>query len=144
MNGDVPHWQIPGERPGNDPSRHWFRAGAWELERMRGRLPPGRPTPPWREAVPAADIVHPLIARFGIAGEVSLDTLREEWPSIVGADLARHCRPAALENGTLVVAASGGVWMFELRRQARTQLLEAVRRHTAGRDVRRITVRPDA
>ena len=146
MSGEASgaYWQVPGERPGDDARRHWYRAGGWELERVRSRLPPGRPRPPWREPSAGGDIVRGIVAKFGLADTVALDALRADWPAIVGEDLARHCRPAALEGDTLVVGASGGVWMFELRRQARTGLLAAVRRNGAGRDVRRIVVRPGA
>ena len=138
----LPYWQIPGERPGNDIRRRWFSQERWEMERQRLRLPPGRPAPPFREPSSMAEIVHGIAGKFGMGDDVALDALRERWPELVGIDLARRCRPASLNGGTLAIAVKGAVWMFELRR-AQARLLAAVRATPAGRDVTRLTFRPD-
>ena len=113
------------------------------MERQRLRLPPGRPAPPFREPSSMAEIVHGIAGKFGMGDDVALDALRERWPELVGIDLARRCRPASLDGGTLAIAVKGAVWMFELRR-AQARLLAAVRATPAGRDVTRLTFRPDA
>lgn len=138
-----PYWQIPGERPGNDIRRRWYSPERWEMERQRLRLAPGRPEPPFREPSSVAEIVHGIAGKLGMGDGVALDALRERWPDLVGADLARRCRPASLEGGTLAIAVKGAVWMFELRR-AQARLLAAVRATPAGRDVTRLVFRPDA
>ncbi len=139
----LPYWQIPGERPGNDIRRRWFSQERWEMERQRLRLAPGRPEPPYREPSSVAEIVHGIAGKLGMGDDIAFDALRERWPELVGADLARRCRPASLEGGTLAVAVKGAVWMFELRR-AQARLLAAVRATPAGHDVMRLVFRPDA
>ena len=150
----VPYWRHAGTRPGWDAdarhesprrggSRKWYSRVRWELEKERCRLS-GPPTPPWREASAASVVAAKLLRRIGAGTSVALETLRAEWPSVVGEDLARHCRPAALDRGALVLSVSDSVWMFTLRRIAATTLLSAVRSHRHGGDVRRIALRPAA
>lgn len=38
-----------------------------------------------------------------------------EWPTVVGSDLAAHCRPIKLENGELTVEAESTAWATQLR-----------------------------
>ncbi len=139
----LPYWQIPGERPGNDPRRRWYHPERWEMERLRLRLGPGRPQPPFREPSTMSEIVLAISKKLGIGMDVNLDALREQWPALVGEDLARRCHPVSLEAGTLSIGVKGAVWMFELRR-AQSRLLAAVRAVPAGRDVQRLAFRPDA
>lgn len=39
----------------------------------------------------------------------------DRWEQVVGADLARHCRPVRLAGGVLTVAASSPRWATQLR-----------------------------
>ena len=143
MGPALPYWQIPGERPGDSKKCRWFNPERWEMERLRLRLGPGRPTPPFREPSTMAEIVHGISQKLGLGADMDLDALRGLWPAIVGEDLARRCRPASLEGGTLSIAVKGAVWMFELRRM-QTRLLASVRDVPAGHDVKRLAFRPDA
>ena len=138
----LPYWQIPGERPGDTKTRRWFSQERWEMERQRLGISSMRPTPPFREPTWVAEIVHGIAGKFGLGDGVALDALRDRWDEIVGADLARRCRPASLSNGTLAIAVKGAVWMFELRR-AQAKVLAAVRATPAGHDVARLAFRPD-
>jgi hypothetical protein len=40
--------------------------------------------------------------------------LKELWPRIVGADLARHTVPISLKDGVLVLEVPSGVWQAQL------------------------------
>lgn len=139
----LPYWQLPGERPGDFHKRQWFSQERWEMERLRLRISSRRPAPPFREPTEVADIVHGIVGKLGLGADVAIDALRDRWPDIVGADLARRSRPASLTNGTLAIAVKGAVWMFELRR-AQGKLLAAVRATPSGRDVARLSFHPDA
>lgn len=150
----VPYWQNGGVRPGFDADqregtapirgpRRWYNRERWEMERMRCHLT-GKPQAPWREASEMSSIVQTVSKRFGLAPSIALDYFRDEWTGIVGADVAKHCRPMALEKGTLTLAVAGSVWMFTLRRIAQTTLLNAVKASRLGADVERIALRPEA
>ena len=150
----VPYWQNAGVRPGFDADRRedeasvhgprrWYNRERWEMERQRCQIV-GKPEPPWRDASELSSIVQSVSKRFGIAPSIAMDFFREEWAGIVGADVAKHCRPMSLEKGTLTLAVSGSVWMFTLRRIAQTTLLDAVKASSHGSCVARIALRPES
>jgi predicted nucleic acid-binding Zn ribbon protein len=44
-----------------------------------------------------------------------LDSVFTRWASIVGEDVAAHCRPVSIDGTTLVVEAGDATWASELR-----------------------------
>ena len=44
-----------------------------------------------------------------------LATVFQQWEEVVGADVARHCRPTAIEDGRLTVLASDSLWASEVQ-----------------------------
>ncbi len=38
-----------------------------------------------------------------------------DWPTLVGADIARHCRPESLRSGELRIGAESTAWATQLR-----------------------------
>lgn len=49
-----------------------------------------------------------------------------EWPALVGAEVAAHCAPSALREGTLTIAAESTAWATQLRLLAATLLARLV------------------
>jgi predicted nucleic acid-binding Zn ribbon protein len=49
-----------------------------------------------------------------------------DWPAIVGADVAAHCRPSALRDGELRIGAESTAWATQLRLLAGTLLARIV------------------
>ena len=43
-----------------------------------------------------------------------LSTVFKSWPTIVGADVARHCRPVSIDADCLVVEADDPIWAEEI------------------------------
>ena len=56
---------------------------------------------------------------------LTLNTLREHWPAIVGDDLAGKTRPGRLAGGTLWIEAPDACWSYELQ-FFRSEILNAV------------------
>ena len=55
------------------------------------------------------------------------------WPELVGADLARICRPVELRpGGSLLVAVDSSSWRFLLEREHKKRLLAELRRQVQG------------
>lgn len=74
-----------------------------------------------------------VAAMPALAERMLVDELRRDWPTLVGAALARRSAPAALDHGVLEIRADNSPWLMELRMRA-GELLEALtRRH--GRSV---------
>ncbi|HSR53581.1 MAG TPA: DUF721 domain-containing protein [Acidobacteriota bacterium] len=71
--------------------------------------------------------------------EVVLIFLKEMWPHLAGAEMARHCQPVQLEGKTLVVSVSRRAWMEELRRaELQRRLLAAINDFWQKRLIERI------
>ncbi len=104
----------------------------------------GRPQPPWQEATPVADILADITKKLGVSRSVALESMQTGWPAIVGAEVARHCRPVDLADGTLALSVTSSVWMFTLRRISQTTLLSSVQAAPHGSEVKRIALRPSA
>lgn len=54
----------------------------------------------------AADLISKITARYGFAGRKSNDQLQGLFDSIVGVELANHCRVNGLNRGVLEVLVS--------------------------------------
>ena len=68
--------------------------------------------------------------------------LKELWPKIVGADLARHTGPESLSKGVLTVRVPLGVWKAQLS-EVRPEMVEAINRYWNRTIVKRIRLRED-
>ena len=62
------------------------------------------------------------------------------WGEIVGADVARHCKPIAIEGDRLVVAVTDPVWASEIRWLS-DHMLSRLNELSGGRPLRSVTVR---
>ena len=65
------------------------------------------------------------------------------WPEVVGADLAAHSRPAALDRGELVVICDSAAWASEFR-WLEKQVLERVAEMTGTTRITGLNVRVDS
>ena len=137
-----PYWRLKGHRPGTA-SQKWYDKDRWEMEKARCGLS-GRPQPPWQEAVPVADILADITKKLGVSRSIALESMQVGWPDIVGAEVAKHCRPVDLTDGTLVLSVNSAVWMFTLRRISQTTLLSSVQAAPHGSEVKRIALRPSS
>ena len=137
-----PYWRLKGHRPGTA-SKKWYDKDRWEMEKARCGIS-GLPQPPWQEATPAADILAGITKKLGISRSIALESMQAGWSNIVGAEVAKHCRPVDLVDGTLVLSVTGSVWMFTLRRISQTTLLSSVQTAPHGSEVKRIALRPSS
>ncbi|MCY4279320.1 MAG: DUF721 domain-containing protein [Acidimicrobiaceae bacterium] len=69
-----------------------------------------------------------------------LSTVFGDWAQIVGAEVARHCRPVSLDGDRLVVEAADPVWASELKWLS-DQLLRRLAETPSGDRLKAITVR---
>ncbi|HXF56647.1 MAG TPA: DUF721 domain-containing protein [Actinomycetota bacterium] len=64
-------------------------------------------------------VIEALRGERALAEGLALGRLARDWGRVVGERLGAECAPAALREGTLVVAASSGAWAGQLRFLAR-------------------------
>ncbi len=81
----------------------------------------GRPAPRPGSAGDARDpvlfgaAIQRLVAERGWEGTASAGRVVGEWDSLVGVEIADHCRPASLLGGELVLVAESSAWATQLR-----------------------------
>jgi len=69
-----------------------------------------------------------------------LDAVFSRWEEIIGADLAAHAQPAAIDGDQLVVSVDDPAWASEFR-WLETQVLERVRDVSGSDRITRLQVR---
>ncbi|HOW97124.1 MAG TPA: DUF721 domain-containing protein [Kiritimatiellia bacterium] len=124
--------------------RKSFNRGAWAVQRERFRLE--QAAPPADFAVESvADVLPGVVKKLGLAAPFWMESLRRDWPSIVGPDVAKRSRPGHLENKTLTIFVIHPTWLMELKRMER-QVLEIIRQSCGREQVRavRLALDPDA
>lgn len=84
-----------------------------------------------------------MLGRFGLESAAVQAVLLEEWPALLGEDIARHTRPGALRNGELTVFVRGSVWYAELRRHAVPLIQQKLVARLGRECIRRVVLRPD-
>ncbi|MGO8839163.1 MAG: DUF721 domain-containing protein [Limisphaerales bacterium] len=82
-----------------------------------------------------------------VAQDLHLDQRRAEaeitkvWNSLIEPDIVAHAQPAGIRNGTLFVNVDSSVWLSEIVRYRRKEILDRLQ-YSFGRDlIRRISFR---
>ena len=101
--------------PLGQPARRWRRRPQRSLEPGASGAFPDERDPQLLDAT-----IGRLVAEHGWAGDVAVHGLFARWDSIVGTDVAAHCRPESYADGQLVVRADSTAWATEVRLLAPT------------------------
>ena len=72
-------------------------------------------------------LVPAVLRDLGLDESARALRIQEGWEGALGAELARHCRPFALRNGSLEVHADSSAWCQTLRLRA-PELLDRLAR----------------
>lgn len=97
-------------------------------------------TGPTNEPISVADALERLLGSLDAPPADLLATVFQRWEEVVGPDVARYCRPAAIEEQRLIVLASDATWASEVQWLASTVLARINEMATAGR-LESLTVR---
>ena len=90
--------------------------------------PRPRKQPPQR----VGSLVTRVLGDLGLDASARVVRLAERWEQAVGAEVARHSQPTALDRETLEVSVDSSVWCQQLQLQ-RGEILAALQR-VAGAD----------
>lgn len=91
------------------------------------------------EPIELAEALERLLGSLGAPPADLLSTVFHRWADVVGADVALHCRPVAVEGDRLVVLASDSTWASEVRWLA-DQVLARVNELSSTDRLRSVTV----
>ena len=98
---------------------------------------------PAKEAYLFGDAVSGLMKKMGLASAHWLNALSEEWPALVGEAVARHTRPGRMDRNRLVVFVDSSVWLNELSRYGRREMLSALRKRFGDAKIGDISLQLD-
>ncbi len=68
---------------------------------------------------PIGDIVKTVFAQLEKEKSFSKEDIEQRWKTLVGAQAAKHTRPAALRKGALTVFVDSSGWLQQLTLQKR-------------------------
>jgi predicted nucleic acid-binding Zn ribbon protein len=120
-------------RPGSagSPGEHGFAGrGAWGV----GVYPPES-----RDPQPLTAAMGGLLSARGWRQRAAVGAVFGRWAEVVGSEVAAHTRPAAFEDGELVVMADSAAWATQVRLLA-PQLLRRLGAELGAGTVRRVRV----
>ncbi len=123
-------------------SRERFNRGAWAVQRERCQIESERPSPARRDRA-VAGLAQQIIKELKLDARVTENRLLNEWPQIVGPQVAVHARPGRLERGVLTVFVANSVWLAELSRMWLKPMLNNIQRQLGNADVRSLRLQLD-
>ncbi len=90
----------------------------------------------------AAGAVLPrVLSELGLERRRAEAELLKVWNELLDPNIVAHAQPTGLRNGTLFVAVDSSVWLSEIVRYRRKEILDRLQ-HSFGRDlVRKISFR---
>lgn len=100
---------------GGQPAQRWRRRPPRGLEPGASGAFPDERDPQLLDAT-----IGRLVAEHGWTSDVAVHALFARWDSIVGNEVAQHCRPESYTDGQLVVRADSTAWATEVRLLAPT------------------------
>lgn len=121
------------------------RAGNWRQERERCHVDKKSPPAGVGNPVSISSLVPVLMKKLGMADEHWLNVLEEEWEQIAGSAVAGHTRPGRIAQKQLTVFVDSSVWMNELTRYGKDELLANLQSRFGKKEIRevRFSLDPD-
>ncbi len=105
----------------------------WMATRERFRLEYEKVPENFKEATMISSVIPDLVKRLGLEEDQWLITLGSEWAVLAGDAVAAHTRPGQFKDGKLIVFVDSSVWLSELKRYGRKEMLEKLQKRF-GRD----------
>ncbi|MGD9873199.1 MAG: DUF721 domain-containing protein [Kiritimatiellia bacterium] len=100
-----------------------FDKGAWAVQKER--FATDLPVPPQPFDVhPLGELIPDVMKKMGMHGRLHEAAMLDEWPQLVGAQLAGHTRPVKLEHDVLTVFVDHSAWLSELSRYGKKQMMD--------------------
>jgi hypothetical protein len=95
----------------------------------------------WPSAKSAGDIMPKVLAGLGLDRRQAEAEILKVWSNQLDPNVSAHARPTGLRKGTLFVTVDSNVWLDEIVRYRRREILERLQ-NSFGRDlVTRISFR---
>ena len=117
--------------------------GRWQLERERFHLDAFTPQPIPERASKISDLIPAFMKEQGLDEKLWQQALLNEWPQLVGEQVARRARPGKIQNRLLTIFVTNSVWLSELNRNGKPQMLKNLQARFGPDLIRDIRLQPD-
>ena len=89
----------------------------------------------------SGDVLPTVLKDLGLERRLAERAILKVWHDLIDPDIIAHAHPTGLRKGTLFVAVDNSVWLNEIVRYRRREILERLQ-HSFGRDlIQRISFR---
>ena len=85
-------------------------------------------------AQPVADVMPRVLMNLGLDRRRAEAEIVRVWNNLIDPNLTAHAQPTGLHKGTLFVTVDSSVWLSEIVRYRRKEILDRLR-HSFGRDL---------
>ena len=92
---------------------------------------------------PVSDALSPLLKKLGLQEVMWQRALLDDWPDLVGPQLARHTRPGRLDRKVLYVFVTHSMWLAELQRHGHRDLLANLQARYGKEQIRSVRLQLD-
>lgn len=89
----------------------------------------------------ASDLVPKVLASLNVEQRVAESQIVKVWNQVIDPMVAAHAQPAGLVKGTLFVNVDSNVWLSEILRYRRTEILERIRHVVGATMVQKVSYR---
>ena len=83
---------------------------------------------------PVADVMPAVLNRLGLDRRRAEAEIVRVWNNLIDPNLTAHAQPTGLNKGTLFVTVDSSVWLSEIVRYRRKEILDRLQ-HGFGRDL---------
>jgi len=87
-----------------------------------------------RRANPIADVMPRVLANLGLDRRRAEAEIVRVWNNLIDPNIIAHAQPTGLNKGTLFVTVDSSVWLNEIVRYRRKEVLDRLQ-HSFGRDL---------
>ena len=119
----LPPLGPPKSTPRQRVLAQWRGADLSPLEKVRGK-----------SATPVSAVMPKVLTDLRIDRRQAEAEILKVWNHVIDPNLTVHAHPTGLNNGTLFVAVDSSVWLSEIVRYRRREILERLQ-HSFGRDL---------
>ena len=85
-------------------------------------------------AQPASDVVPRVLAGLGLDRRRAEAEVMKVWNNLLDPNIVAHAQPTGIRKGTLFVTVDSSVWLSEIVRYRRKEVLDLLQ-HSFGRDL---------
>jgi len=89
------------------------------------------------------DLLDDQLSKIGMQDQWLIE-LKENWPELVGEDVAKFSSPTKYDYGILYVSVPNRTWLFQLQSLGTTVILDNIKKRYPARKIRQVRLRADA